>query len=54
MNDLLSKLTGEQALDVLRRLAQAKGPVTDAVLAEAKRVLAAMDMEEVADEVFLT
>lgn len=52
MNDLLSKLTGEQALEVLQRLAQEKGAVATAVLAEAKRVLAAVDVDEVADEVF--
>lgn len=52
MSDLLSKLTGEQALDVLQRLAQEKGAVATAVLVEAKRVLAAVDVEDVADEVF--
>jgi len=52
MKNLLSKLTGEQALDVLKRLAAAKGAVAEAVLAEAKRVLAAVDVEEIADEVF--
>ncbi len=49
---MLSKLTGEQALDVLQRLAAGKGAVADAILAEAKRVLAAVDVEEVANEVF--
>lgn len=52
MRELLSKLTGEQAIDVLQRLAQEKGAIADAVLAEAKCVLAAVDVEEVADEVF--
>jgi hypothetical protein len=52
MNDLLSRLTGEQALDVLQRLAQEKGTVATAFLTEAKRVLATVDVEEVADEVF--
>jgi len=51
-NDLLSKLTGEQALEVLRRLATEKGAIPDAVIAEAKHVLAAVDAEEVAEEVF--
>jgi hypothetical protein len=54
MNELLSKLTGEQALEVLQRLAKEKGAVATAILTEAKRVLATVDVEEVADEVFLT
>jgi hypothetical protein len=52
MKNLLNKLTGEQALDVLQRLAARKGAVADAILAEAKRVLAAVDVDEIADEVF--
>jgi len=52
MKNLLSKLTGEQALDVLQRLSDGKGAVGDAVLAEAERVLAAVDVEEIANEVF--
>ncbi|MBM4163296.1 MAG: hypothetical protein FJ222_02485 [Lentisphaerae bacterium] len=52
MKNLLSKLTGEQALDVLQRLAARQGDVADAILVEAKRVLAAVDVEEIADEVF--
>ena len=51
MKDLLSKLTGEQALNVLQRLAAGKGAVADAILAEAKCVLAAVDVEEIANEV---
>jgi len=51
MKNLLSQLTGEQALDVLKRLAAGKGAAADAVLAEAKRVLAAVDVEEIANEV---
>lgn len=49
---LVSELTGEQALDVLQRLAAGKGAVADAILAEAERVLAAVDVDEIADEVF--
>ena len=52
MKDLLSKLTGEQALDVLQRLEARKGAVADAVLAEAKGVLAVVDVEEIANEGF--
>lgn len=52
MKNLLSQLTGEQAIDVLQRLAVKKGAVAEAVLVEAKHVLAAVDVEEVANEVF--
>lgn len=52
MQNLLSKLTGEQAFDVLQRLAAGKGAVAEAVLAEARRVLAAVDVDEIANEVF--
>jgi hypothetical protein len=52
MKKLLSQLTGEQALAVLLRLAAGKGAVAEAVLAEAKRVLAAVDVEGIANEVF--
>jgi hypothetical protein len=50
---VLSKLTGEQALDVLHRLAAGKGAVANAILVEAKRVLTAVDVEEIANKVFL-
>jgi hypothetical protein len=49
---LVSELTGEQALDVLQRLAAGKGAVAKAVTVEVKRVLAAVDVEEIANEVF--
>ena len=52
MDKLLSRLTGEQALEVVRRLAGTPGAVAEAVLAEAKKVLAAVDIDEIADEVF--
>lgn len=52
MKNLLSNLTGEQAFDVLQRLVAGKGAVAEAVLAEAKRSLAAVDVEEIANEVF--
>jgi hypothetical protein len=45
-------LTGDQALDVLQRLAARKGTVADAILAEAEHVLAAVDVDEIAKEVF--
>lgn len=52
-HDLLSNLTGEQALDVLQRLAGGKGAIAEAILTEAKCVLTAVDVEDVADEVFM-
>jgi len=52
MNDLISKLTGEQAIDVLHRLTKEGGAVADAALAEAKHVLAAVDIDEIADQLF--
>jgi len=52
MTELISKLTGEQAIDVLCRLTQEKGSVAEAILAEAKRVLADVDIDAIADEVF--
>ncbi len=44
----LFNLTGEQTLDMLRRLAAGKGAVAEAIQAEAKRVLATVDIEETA------
>jgi len=53
MNNLLQKLTGEQALEVLRRLADSKGAIAEAVNATARGVLAGVDIEEVGEDVFL-
>jgi len=52
MNELLSKLTGEQALAVLEKLAAADGEAAVRIEAEARRVLAAVDVDEVSEEVF--
>ena len=44
MDNLLGKLTGEQALEIVRRLAGKKGAVAEAVSVTAKEVLAAVDI----------
>jgi hypothetical protein len=53
MCDLIRKLTPEQALDVVMRLSDKGGAIRDAVLAEAGNVLREIDLDEIADEVFL-
>lgn len=52
MTELLSKLTGDQALQVLERLAAGDAGLAKKIEAEAKRHLSSVDIEEVADEVF--
>ena len=52
MNELLSKLTGDQALQVLERLAAGDAGLAQKIEAEAKRLLAAVDSDDVAEEVF--
>ena len=52
MHDLIGKLTPEQALEVVVRLSDQGGPIGDAVLAEAQNVLSAIDLDEIAGEVF--
>jgi hypothetical protein len=51
---LISKLTGAQAREVVRRLASKDGAMSEAVKTVAKEVLSAIDIEETADEVFYT
>ena len=45
-------MTEEQALDVLQCVADRKGAVADAILAEAEHVMVAVDVDEIAKEVF--
>ena len=52
MNNLISKLMGEQAIDVLCRLTKDRGAIAEAILDEAKRVLVNVDIDEIADLVF--
>lgn len=52
MDDVIKKLTAEQALEVVKRLSEKEGKIREAVLAEAKNLLMAVDVNETADEVF--
>ncbi len=53
MHELLHKLTGEQALAAIRRLADRNGVIAEAVVAAAREVLAVIDIDEIAADVFL-
>ena len=52
MNDILSKLTGEQALQVLERIVADDAGLARKIKVEAKRLLTAVGVDETADEVF--
>jgi len=52
MNDVLSKLTGTQALHVLERLASRDSGMAEIIADEAKCMLAEVDIDETAEEVF--
>ena len=52
MDDVIKKLTAEQALEVVKRLSEKGGEIGKAVLAEAKNLLMAVDLDETADAVF--
>ncbi len=52
MADFISNLTGEQALQILRRLADKGGSLAETVRDEAKDILAVVDIDETAEEVF--
>jgi hypothetical protein len=52
MDDLINKLTAEQALEVVKRLSEKGGKFREAVLTEARNVLTAVDVEDTAEEVF--
>jgi hypothetical protein len=51
-NDVIDKLTPQQALEILKRLSQNEGKIREAVHAEARTLLQAVDLDETADEVF--
>jgi len=51
MADIISRLTGEQALKIVRRLSRKPGKLRDAVHTEALHVLTEIDLEQTADEV---
>ena len=52
MQDVIKKLSAEQALEVVKRLRGTGGKIQEAVLAEARNVLSEIDLDETADEVF--
>jgi hypothetical protein len=52
MDDVIRKLTPAQALELVARLSRSGGEVRQAVIAEATNLLAEVDVEETADEVF--
>ena len=52
MDDLIKRLSAEQALKVVNRLSEKGGKIRKAVLAEARNLLTAVDLDETADEVF--
>jgi hypothetical protein len=51
MDDIISKLTGEQALKIVERLGRKGGTLREAVLTETMNVLTEIDLDETADEV---
>ncbi len=51
MDDMISKLTREQALKIVERLGRKEGKFREAVLAEAMNVLTEIDLDETANEV---
>jgi len=52
MDDVIKTLTAEQALKVVKRLSEKGGKIGAALLAEARSLLTAVDVDETADEVF--
>jgi hypothetical protein len=52
MDEVIKKLTAEQALEVVKRLSEKGRKIREAVLAEAKNLLMAVDADETAEEVF--
>ena len=52
MDDVIKKLTAEQAFEVIKRLSEKGGEIREVVLLEVKNLLMAVDVDETADEVF--
>ena len=52
MDDVIKKLTAEQALEVVKRLSEKEGEIGEALLAEARNLLMAVNVENTAHEVF--
>jgi hypothetical protein len=53
MDDVISKLTPEQALNIVVRLGRKGGKIGEAVVTEAMNVLTEIDLDGTADEVFV-
>jgi hypothetical protein len=53
MDDVISKLTADQALKIVERLSRRGGKVREVVVTEAMNMLAEVDLNETADEVFV-
>ncbi len=54
IDNLIQKLTGEQALDIIQQLIAKKGVLAEAVSLVVKEILATVDVEEIADEIFFS
>ena len=52
MTDVIGKLTAEQALEIVERLARKGGDIREAIVAEAMNVLTEFSLDDVAEEVF--
>ncbi|HYS49891.1 MAG TPA: hypothetical protein VEM36_14065 [Xanthobacteraceae bacterium] len=52
MDDVISKLTPDQALQIVERLTRKGGKIREAVVTEAMNILTEIDVAETADEVF--
>jgi len=52
MDDVIKKLTAEQAFEVVKRLSEKGGQIREVVLLEVKNLLMAVDVDETAGEVF--
>ena len=53
MDDVISKLTAEQALKVVERLARKGGEIQDAVATEVMNILAEIELDAIAEDVFV-
>ena len=54
MDELVGKLTAEQALEIVRRLSKKGGAIGKAIAAEAERLLSEINVDEIAEDVFST
>src|SRR5215510_2633628 len=52
MADVIGKLTSEQALEIVERLARKGGDIRDAIVAEAMKVLTEFSLDDIAEQVF--